>query len=205
VHGGTSGLHIVDVGEMDGSFATDTLEATLLYGPARVSNATWSPDGAWIAFDQISAEEHEPWDLQQQGTSGIWIVRADGSDSRLLASGAAAEGPGYPTWSPDSASVAYITTPNQGRPDAWKLDLWTVAIDGGQPARIYESDCCFDDYRKPAWSPDGEWIAFGIHVPGRGPESGILVLRPDGSEAHLASAYLLEPVWQPLPVQPGEG
>ena len=96
------------------------------------SNVAWSPDGAWIAFDQVSGD----------GTSGVWVIRADGTDARLLASGPAEEGPGFPTWSSDSRSIAYARTPSSGVIRGERLELWTVAIEGGPPSRIYQSDCC---------------------------------------------------------------
>ena len=35
---------------------------------------------------------------------------------------------------------------------------------------------------RPAWSPDGQWIAFsGV---GKAPHNGIFLVRPDGSDLH---------------------
>ena len=59
------------------------------------------------------------------------------------------------------------------------LGLWTVGIDGGPATQIYEAGCCFNDVRAPAWSPDGEWIAFGIDLMDRPEDSGLFFIRPD--------------------------
>ena len=147
----TSGLYVVDTTRI----AQLPLEPTLLYaggysgeaGQTMVdaSNVAWSRDGEWIAFDQVSGD----------GTSGVWVIRADGTDARLLGIGPAEEGPGFPTWSPDSRSIAYARTPSIGINRGERFELWTVPFAGGPPSRIYQSDCCPEDWSPPAWSPDG--------------------------------------------------
>ena len=156
------------------------------------SNVAWSRDGAWIAFDQVSGDE----------TSGVWVIRADGTDARLLASGPAEEGPGFPTWSLDSRSIVYARTPSIGVSRGERLELWTVAFEGGPPSRIYQSDCCPEDWSPPVWSPDGEYIAFGVLMPGSPEVSGTAVIRPDGTDLRWVSAELLRPDWQPIPIPP---
>ena len=181
--GGTSGLYVVDTD-------SDELKPTYLYGMVDASNPAWAPNGEWIAFDQVSGD----------GTTGIWVVRADGTEPRLLASDPASEGPGFPTWSPDSRSVAYVWTGSDGASAAARFQLWTVDLDGGEPSLVYESDCCIDDWKGPDWSPDGRYIAFGVHVEERAAASGTAFIRPDGSDLRWISAYPLAPNWQPIPL-----
>jgi Tol biopolymer transport system component len=200
--GGKSGIYLVDIrGIEDGHVGSPTP----LTGIIEADGVAWSPDGEWVAYSQSGgfgvADDQEPFNGQigHAGT-GIVVARADGSETRVLATGGTATGPSFPTWSADSASVAYVTTPTQTiAKDRWMLELWTVAIDGGEPTRIYESGWGKDGFALPSWSPDGEWIAFGVNIPDDPSESGTFLVRPDGSDVRRASDVMLDLVWQPIP------
>jgi Tol biopolymer transport system component len=198
--GGRSGIHLVDIrGFEDGHIG----EPTLLTGIIDADEVAWSPDGEWIAYMQSGGlgTELEPFN-GQGGLSGTGIVvsRADGSETRILATGSATNGPMFPTWSADSSSVAYVTTRSQGDgSDRWRLELWTVAIDGGDPTRIYASAWGKQGFAVPEWSPDGEWIAFGVDLPGDPSATGTFLVRPDGSGLRRASEEMLDVAWQPIP------
>jgi TolB protein len=58
---------------------------------------TWSPDGSQIVFAAIRRED---W--------GIWTVRPDGSDERLLFGGPKAGYVDNPEWSPEGTSIAFV-------------------------------------------------------------------------------------------------
>ena len=82
----------------------------------------WSPDGNWIAYTQsgglasTSADDQTALDqaIESSGT-GIVVVGADGSESRVVATGSGEGSAAYPTWSADSASVAYLRHPTTAR------------------------------------------------------------------------------------------
>lgn len=200
--GGRSGVYVVDIrGIEDGHIGSPTP----LSGIIDADQLAWSPDGTWIAYSQSGGlgdmADQEPFN-GQIGHSGaaIVITRTDGSETRILATAKVEAGPWFPTWSPDSESVAYVTTVTEGNvASRLMLELWTLAIDGGEPALIYASGCCKDGFGAPDWSPDGEWIAFGVGMPADPAESGTFLVRPDGSEIRRASTLMLSPVWQPIP------
>ena len=90
--------------------------------PHRVSRARatggidWSPDGGSLVLDGIEGDR-----------SVIEVVRADGSDARVLASGPMSE----PVWSPDGRRIAFIRTPREGATVG--LEYWV--IDAGRAKR----------------------------------------------------------------------
>lgn len=193
--GGTSGVHLIDVSLIEDGVVGSP---TLVHGIVEASDVSWSPDGRWIAMTQAGGLRGVPFDGDRTSFNwagrGIVIARADGTEARILTRLPAEGGGGWPTWAADSTSLAYLAMP-----DSDALEVWTVPIDGGEPERIYESGCCVSRFGRPAWSPDGEWIAFGVEVPGNPSESGSFLLRPDGSEMREVSGSVLDLVWQPIP------
>lgn len=200
--GGKSGVYLVDISRVrEGRIG----EPTLLSGIVDADEITWSPDGRWLAYRQaggLGEERGEDPFNGQIGHSrvGIVVARADGSETRVLATSREETGPWAPTWSADSASVAFVITQFEGAiAERWMLELWTASIDGGDPTLIYESDCCKDGFAPPEWSPDGEWIAFGVNLPDAPSESGTFLVRPDGSDLRRVSDEMLAIAWQPIP------
>jgi Tol biopolymer transport system component len=87
----------------------------------------WSPDGTRIAFSR---------NARTGSDSAIWIVNADGSDSRLLWHRSAIGG-GL-SWSPDGTRIAFT----------WDSEIYAVNVDGSGLRRL--TRCCGDNLN-PAW------------------------------------------------------
>lgn len=100
--------------------------------------AVWSPDGEWIAYFGHYLQ----------------LIRPDGSDDLMLASGACPYGI---AWSPDSQQLAWLDGPcGPGlEPDS----LWVINRNGSNKQLIYHSADLNPVEVLIGWSPDGEAVA----------------------------------------------
>lgn len=156
--------------------ANGTHQSRLTDGDGAITNnePEWSPDGSLIAFHS-----------DRSGTSGIWVMEADGSNPVNLFLGQKRGETMTPAWSPDGSGIAFTA----GR------DVWVMNADGSNARNLTNTAELFE--RRPVWSPDGTRLAFDsspgtwdIWVIGAD-GSGLLNLSdtPDDQE------WL--PVWQP--------
>lgn len=139
----------------------------LTHGPNADNSPAFSPDGKLIAF---SRETRGGIDT---GGIHIRVIGVDGGGEERLTRGRVVDTD--PAWSPDGERIAFTRTRVRFHPDE---DAFSVLSQG-----IYVMDANGTGVRQltagrrdahPAWSPDGERIAFG-----RG--TGIWVMKPDGS------------------------
>jgi Tol biopolymer transport system component len=162
VGGGPEGYEVFTVPASGGA------EMQLTQNEAADYQPTWSPDGARLAF--VSERDGNPEIYTMDAATGgnlqritndpaadvspdwgsppassersIWVMDADGSDVRAVAS---AEDGGDPAWSPDGQWLAYTT----------KGELIKIRPNGEDSQRIWATDAA-----EPSWSPDGRKIAF---------------------------------------------
>ena len=76
-----------------------------------------------------------------------------------------------PSFSPDGRTLAFISDLN-GVPQ-----VWTVPVEGGWPTLVTPLD---DQIVQVAWSPNVEWLAFGL-APGGGLNEQVYLVRSDGT------------------------
>ena len=139
---------LVFVSDRSGTFQIYSIRADgsrlgqLTRGKATDEAPLFSPDGRRIVF------------LRNQ--SQLWVMNADGSGQRKLASSGAA-----PAWSPDSRRIAYVADS--------KL---VVARVGGRRRVVVRRGSS-----SPYWSPDGGLIAFSREL---GDRYDLAVVRADG-------------------------
>jgi tricorn protease len=100
-------------------------------------NATWSPDGKWIAYLSDRSGEFELYMRPQKGGDEVRIT-SDGDCYRY-----------GPLWSPDSKKLAYWDK---------KLRLYYIDIDKKQPVLVDRAD--YGLAGSPNWSPDSLWLTY---------------------------------------------
>ncbi len=86
---------------------------------------------------------------------------------------------GSPAISPDGRHAVYGVTAFDDENDKGDADLWIVATAGGEPRRLTSMK---GNESEPAWSPDGQWIAF-VAKRGDDKQSQLYVIAVDGGEA----------------------
>jgi Tol biopolymer transport system component len=133
-------------------------------------NAAWSPKGDWIAFTS-----------ERKGSADLYRVHPDGKGLEQLTADPAYDD--QAAFSPDEKQMAFVSTRAAGFANLWILDLAT------RKARALTSGHG-GDFR-PAWSPDGQWIAFSSDRDSNLPDAkgrwerlhiaGIFIVHPDGS------------------------
>ncbi|HUV14726.1 MAG TPA: hypothetical protein VMY18_13865, partial [Acidobacteriota bacterium] len=111
---------------------------------------TWTPDGKAIFFDGVHGGD---W-------AAIEVVPAAGGEVRRIPIDQEYEHlqPTYPSGglsvSPDGKSICFSGFYKQGKGSA---GIFTLPVEGGRPTRLSTSQ---PHDRIPAWSPDGQGIAF---------------------------------------------
>ena len=117
--------------------------------------------GLILSFgDMTSQEKNRAWAEQIAFVSSnrgsgkviqeIWTIHSDGTDRRMLTNSPDLL-KGWPTWAPNGAEIAFATHEGIGT-------LHLMDADGGN-VTVLKKD--YTSSTRPAWSPDGEKIAYG--------------------------------------------
>ncbi|MCB9766057.1 MAG: PD40 domain-containing protein [Alphaproteobacteria bacterium] len=157
---------------------------------------TFSPDGNYLLSTSFGAL------LLHDGVTGayLWTVPMSVAATQV-------------DWSPDGTRVALVVTP--GHTNDWTYSGGSIAVmehygDGqfGEPWILVPYTDGVNNYY-PAWSPDGEWIAFNRSTGDSydDPDAMVWVVRADGSEDPVpldaanqtSGLYNSWPKWGPLP------
>jgi len=127
----------------------------------------WSPDGRTLSFGRSGSTEEV----------GLWFAHL--RDSTFTRFGWVI----YSDWSPSGERIVYN----------FNDQLWTADTSRSDSTQLTDND--FTNNRYPAWSPDGEWIAW---APGTDDGLAVSVMRADGSNRQqLTDPPTAEPSWAP--------
>ena len=159
---------------------------TMLATARNEFDPVWSPAGDQFAFVTDRSGSIEIW---TRSRDGVWerpiVTPADFGSSRTdtLASLA---------FSPDGRTLAY----QRGGDGTW--DIWLSPVTGGAPVRLTPLPGA--DVRPwrdaPAWSPDGEWVAYMNNDAGRPVMVKTRIGSADTVEL-LQGVMFSRPVWSP--------
>ena len=179
----------------DGSVQTRVLPA---YGDGiDYSLPAWSPDGKRIAFTRWANESGVAQNVRNEDqTSGIWTMAADGSDLDQVVDGAPDQA-WIPAWAPDGRWIAYTLTSEGGRaaadigpqPNAGPGELgppsaplgssiWVIHPDGTDKRRLTADGA---DAINGAWSPDGTRFAYAVGSGGGPTDIHVAAIGSDGT------------------------
>ena len=136
----------------------------------------WSPDGLWIAFS---------------GEFGGQVIKSDGSDRDSVSSAYREHSLAWwPVGSYSSNRVAFNTDSSKGN-----RDIYVASVFNASGTRQLTDNMAHD--ASPAWSPDGQHIAFETNRDGN---MEIYVMNADGSGVKRITdnSYAdVLPSWQP--------
>ena len=120
--------------------------------PAWGGGGDVSPDGKTIVLSGQSKKDTS-WHWQ------IWTLPVDGGKPKQLTETPASVLNGFPCWSPDGKTIAYVRTIEGKSYHFHEVNIYTVPVNGGDP-KVLTSDSDSVKFCPIAWSPDGKMIAY---------------------------------------------
>jgi Tol biopolymer transport system component len=130
-------------------------------------NPNWSLTGDWIAFTS-----------ERAGSADLYRIHSNGTGLERLTDHPAFDD--QAAFSPDASHIVFVSTRAAGYANLWTLD---VATHKATPLTTGKGG----DFR-PAWSPDGQWIAFSSD---RG--SDLPDARGRWEILHIVDIYVIHP------------
>jgi dipeptidyl aminopeptidase/acylaminoacyl peptidase len=118
----------------------------------QVSEPRMSPDGRRVLYTR---SEIKSW-KDNKRVQTIWITDADGANQRQFLS---SDKDRAPEWSPDGASIAFLSTRDhkEGDKDAGGPQIWIIPADGGEASKLTNHKGTIRSFK---WSRDSAQLFF---------------------------------------------
>jgi TolB protein len=159
------------------SLEDNTLSPLPVDGVFSTAEAVWSPDGDWIAFQGYN----------QFAKSDIWLVKADGSQSRQLTNNPKSEDSRV-SWSPDGRKLAY----HSRRDHKYNIYIYDLERDlESQVTDLPTSDV------EPHWSHNGNQLLF-LSTRGQFGRTQLCLMKEDGTQQRCLTDeryQIADPIW----------
>ena len=193
------GKRIAFTSERDGNREIYVMEAdggnpqNLTKNPNNDASPSWSPDGKRIAF--VSDRDKKVKNFVP--TFEIYVMDADGGNPQNLTNNGSHDQ--NPSWSPDGKRIVF-SSERDGHfigEAGITSEIYVMEADGGNQQRLTENRK--NDW-DPAWSPDGERIAFASDRKGDLENFEIYVMEADGGNQQKLTNnrdYDWDPSWSP--------
>jgi len=155
--------------------------------PFYYDNPAWHPDGKWIAADHGDSIDSNYDGIVDTVFSGIWIVNAETGYKQPLIRGFS-----LPDWSPDGKRLTAVSG----------AQIFIMEVSSLEPALIDTNSITQLTFEGrnffPAWSPDGNWIAYSYSICGGDSTCGTWLMDTAGNRNRFLFLHGVEYSWHSL-------
>ncbi len=170
----------------DGDDPGDGFTLDLPGYPSPYMDPSVSPDGQIVVFHRTKITRLNSFGgfSFDPDSTGIWMVRMDGTGLKLLVQGM---GLYNPVFSPDGQWLAY-----NANAQIYKAPFDGDSVDVAGTVQLTTEGRNFF----PAWSPDGQWIAYDRSIADQTGPMGVWMMKTDGSKKKPIFGGAM-PTWHP--------